>query len=290
MEFALIMLASCFVTLGSVGVRLFEQRVQKNRRDLMAFATTYVLLGGLLFLLGSRMAFPTTAGGWLLAVLYGICYSMANIGSCESYLRGPMSLTSVITNCSVLIPIVFGCVAYHEAMTLPHLIGIAFLIGMFVLTGLGSGGGEREVTPSWFLTVLMSFLGSGICAIITVLYSRMADGAGRNGFLAMGFFCSAAILLAYVLHLAPAAAGEPLPLSWGFAWTSGLTALSCFISNGLMLRLSAMMNTTVLYPLYNGLNVVLLTVVSCLAFRERMTRRKLMILLVGICAIVLMNL
>lgn len=50
------------------------------------------------------------------------------------------------------------------------------------------------------------------------------------------------------------------------------------------------MDTTVLYPLYNGLNVVLLTVVSCLAFRERMTRKKLMILFVGICAIVLMNL
>lgn len=289
MEFALIMLTSCFATVGSASVRLFEQRVQKNRRDLMAFVTSYVLLGGLLFLLSSRMEFPKTAGGWLLAVIYGICYSMANIGSCESYLRGPMSLTSVITSCSVLIPIVFGCVAYHETMTLPHLIGIAFLIGMFVLTGLGSGGSGREVTPSWFLTVLMSFLGSGICAIITVLYSRMADGAGRNGFLAMGFFCSAAILLVYVLRLTPAA-GEPLPLGWGFAWTSGLTALGCFISNGLMLRLSATMNTTVLYPLYNGLNVVLLTVVSCLAFRERMTKKKLMILLVGICAIVLMNL
>lgn len=290
MELALIMLTSCFATLGSASVRLFEERVQKSHRDLMAFMTSYVFLGGVVFLLTSRMELPASGTGWLLAVIYGVCYSMANIGNCESFLCGPMSLTSVITSCSVLIPIVFGCAAYGEVMTLPHLLGIGFLIGMFVLTGVGSGGGEREISPRWLLTVLLSFVGSGVCAVITVVYSRMAEGTGRNGFLAMGFFCSAAILLVYALCAGPKDTRQPLRLTWGFAGTSCLTALGSFVSNGLMLCLSATMDTTVLYPLYNGLNVVLLTVVSCLAFRERMTGKKLMILLVGICAIVLMNL
>lgn len=234
MKFSLIMLTSCFATLGSASVRLFEEKVQKNRRDLMVFMTTYVLLGGVLFLLTSSMEFPGTKGGWLLAVGYGVCYAMANIGSCESFLCGPMSLTSVITSCSVLIPIVFGCAAYHEVMTLPHLLGIAFLIGMFALTGVGSGGGEKEASPRWLVMVLLSFLGSGICAVIAVAYSRMTNGAGQNGFLAMGFFCSAAIFLIYVLRLGPRNTQEPLRLTWGFAGTGSLTALACFVSNGLL--------------------------------------------------------
>lgn len=76
----------------------------------------------------------------------------------------------------------------------------------------------------------------------------------------------------------------------GIFGTAILTALGSFVSNGMTLLLNGMMDASVLYPLYNGLNVVLLTLVSCLAFRERMTGKKIVILAVGICAIVLMNL
>lgn len=290
MNFVLIFVTSCFATLGSANVRLFEEKVQRSRRDLMAFMTTYVFLGGVLFFLTSGMTFPSGSTGWLLAVGYGVCYSMANIGNCESFLCGPMSLTSVIVSCSVLIPIVFGCVAYHETMRMVHVLGIACLIGMFVLTGVGGGEEKKEILPRWFLTVLFSFLGSGICAVITVVYSRMTQGEGRNGFLAMGFFFSAAILLAYALCFGPKDMPQRPKLSWGFAGTACMTAIGSYVSNGLMIRLSSMVHTVILYPVYNGLNVILVTLVSCLAFRERMTRKKVVILLVGICALVLMNL
>lgn len=58
MEFALILFTSCFATLGNASVRLFESKVQKNRRDLLAFMTSYVFLGGVLFFVTSIWIFP----------------------------------------------------------------------------------------------------------------------------------------------------------------------------------------------------------------------------------------
>lgn len=83
---------------------------------------------------------------------------MANIGNCGCFLYGPMSLSSVIKSCSVLLPIGYGCLVYQETMTLHHLLGIACLILLFILTGLGNREGKKEISPRWFLTMPMSFL------------------------------------------------------------------------------------------------------------------------------------
>lgn len=111
--------------------------------------------------------------------------------------------------------------------------------------------------------------------MITVVYSRLMQGEERNGFLAMGFFFASAILLAYGLCSGRKEPCERFCLTWGFSGTAILTALGSFVSNGMTLLLNGMMDASVLYPLYNGLNVVLLTLVSCLAFRERMTGKRL---------------
>lgn len=289
MEVFLIIVTTVFATLGNAGVRLFEEKVQKSRRDLMMFMAMYVFLGGILFLLSSRMNIPKTMTGWLLAVGYGVCYFMANIGNCESFLCGPMSLSNVISSCSVLFPIVFGCIAYQETMTLPHVLGIACLFVIFILTGVGTGGDTEEISLRWIVLVLLSFVGSGFCAVITVAYSRLTQGDG-NGFMAIGFLLSAAMLFAYGWRAGAKESRQQVCMTWGFAGTACLTAAGCFVGNALLFKLSSIMDASVLYPLYNGLKVVAVTLLSWLGFREQMTRKKVLILIVGICAIVLMNL
>jgi len=67
-------------------------------------------------------------------------------------------------------------------------------------------------------------------------------------------------------------------------------AAGCFGTNLLIIYLSGVMPASLLHPIYNGASGILITLISCLAFRERMSRKKAMVLLLGICAVIFLNL
>ena len=108
MHMFLPVLAGVTSCISSAGIRLFEEKVQKHQRDLQAFQPLYVLLCSVVFLLLSGFRFPTTPQGLLLTVAFATCLSVSTIGTTASYLCGPMSLSSVINSCSVVLPILFG--------------------------------------------------------------------------------------------------------------------------------------------------------------------------------------
>lgn len=285
-------LAGVTACVSSVGIRLFEEKVQKHQRDLQAFQSLYLLLCGLVFLVLSGFRFPTTALGLLLTVAFAGCLSVSTIGTTASYLCGPMSLSSVINSCSVVLPILFGCLVYDEKMTVLHLIGIALLLATFILTGTGSGEGKKEITLKWALMVLMSFLGNGFGAVVLAVYARLPETGSDSGFMAISFFISALLLFLCLCFTGRGAgrAEEPVRLSMPFFWTSGLSALGCFGTNLLIIYLSGVMPASLLHPVYNSASGILVSVVSCLLFRERMDRKKVLILVLGICSVVFLNL
>jgi len=285
-------LAGVTSCISSGGIRLFEEKVQKHQRDLQAFQSLYVLLCGVVFLLLSGLRFPTTPQGLLLTVAFAACLAVSTIGTATSYLCGPMSLASVINSCSVVLPILFGCLVYGEKLTAMHLIGMAFLLATFILTGTGSGEGKKEITLKWALMVMLAFLGNGFGAVILAVYAKLPETGSDNGFMAISFFISAVLLFAYfcVTGRGEGRTKEPVHLTLPFLETAGLSALGCFGTNVLIIYLSGVMPASLLHPIYNGSGAILVTLVSCLFFRERMDRKKALILLLGVCSVVFLNL
>ena len=292
MHIFLPVLAGVTACVSSVGIRLFEEKVQKHQRDLQAFQSLYVLLCGLVFLVLSGFRFPTTVRGLLLTVAFAVCLAVSTIGTATSYLCGPMSLSSVISSCSVVLPILFGCLVYDEQLTVMHIIGTALLLATFVLTGSGSGEGKQEITLKWILMVMLSFLGNGFGAVVLAVYARLPEAGSNNGFMAISFFVSALLLVVYLCFTGrgEGRSKEPVRLSMPFFWTAGLSALGCFGTNLLIIYLSGVMPASLLHPVYNSASGILVTLASCLLFRERMDRKKALILLLGICAVVFLNL
>ena len=292
MNLLLSFIAAVTASINSIGIRLFEEKVQKNRRDLQAYQAMYIFLSGVVFLLLSGLRFPVTTAGWLLTVAFGLCLAVSSIGTAESYLCGPMSLSGVIISCNVVMPVVFGCLVYREILGVTHLIGIGFLLLTFVLTGLGSGEGKKGIFLKWILMVLLGFLGNGFGAIVLAIYARLPEPANDNGFMAVGFFLGAVMLLSYTMFTGRGGVRfrEPVHVTKPFMLLAVWAAIGCFLTNLLIIYLSGVMPASLLHPIYNGTSGVMITLVSCLCFRERMDRRKALILTLGICAVVFLNL
>ena len=291
MKLLLPLLASVTVCIRSIGIRLFQEKVQKTLRDLQVFQTLYTLFCGVVFLLLSGFRFPKTGAGLGLAAAFALCLTSCTIGLSQGLLCGPMSLTSVISSCSVVMPILFGWLVYRETLGILHLLGIACLLGTFVLTGIGSGEDKKEITPKWVCMVMMNFLGGGFGAIILSLYNKLPEQGSNNGFMSLSFFGASVLLAAFTwFSHRKDRHGEKVRLTKRFFGFVSLAALGCFGTNLLIIHLSGIMPASLLHPLYNGASGLLMTLISCLLFRERMSWKKAAILLLGICTVVFLNL
>lgn len=292
MNLLLSFLAAVTASINSIAIRLFEEKVQKNHRDLLAYQIAYIFLGGMVFFLFSGFSFPATTQGRLLTIVFGAALTMSSIGMAESYLCGPMSLSSVIISCNVVLPVLFGCLVFREVLSAFHLIGMALLLAMFILSGTGSNEAKREISLKWILMVMLAFLGEGLGAITLAAYGRLPETGDNKGFMAISFFAATVMLLVNMLISGRKGRKQqhPVHISVPFVLLAVWAAVGCFVTNLLVIYLAGVMPSSVLYPVYSGSVGILVTLISCVCFRERMSGKKAVMILLGIGAVVFLNL
>lgn len=292
MNFLLMLLASVFSAVSSASIRGFQTKLNATSRQLQFFQFVYILLDSLIFFSAAGFVLPANPIIWLWAVGFALCMFTSSIGTVQSYRYGPMSLSSIIISCNVLMPILAGCLLYQEKLSIIHMFGIAFLLATVILSSIGPKGEKQEFHPIWFLYVLMAFLGNGFGAVILSSFGKIYQGAGNQSFMAAAFFLSALLLFLYYLfggirHREKAEPIRPLPL---FLVITAICAITCYAVNALLLFLAGRMSAALLYPIYTGVSSVLICLTSWLVFRERMTKKKLLNITLGLIAVILLNL
>jgi drug/metabolite transporter (DMT)-like permease len=87
-------------------------------------------------------------------VLYSFCLAC-----------GPVSLTVLVVNFSVLIPTLFSAVVFKEEIFITQLFGIIFLV-VSMLLSVRKTQGERGVNKKWFILTIVALFSTGIAACI----------------------------------------------------------------------------------------------------------------------------
>ena len=292
MHFILLLLSGAIASVSGLTIRCFQLYVQKHPRQMQFYQVFSVGLGGVIYLVLSGFSLPPAPDAWALALGFGLCIGVSSIGYAEAMHNGPFFLTGIINSCNVLIPILVGCIFFREQLSLLHITGVLLLLTTFVLSGIGPKGEKREIKPVWYPLILLSFLGNGFGAVILSAYSRLPYPGTDNSFLAVGFLFGSLLLLAYVLFCKARRPDTVIALkpSWLLVGLLAVSTLCVFGCNSLLLRLAAVYPSAMLYPVYNGTSSVLACAASCILFREHMDCKKLLTIILGIGAVVLLNL
>lgn len=292
MNFLLAFLSASAHSLNSISLRLYQTKLQKNTADLRLYQSLYMFLAAVGYFLCTGFSLRLDGLGLPLALCYGLDLALTGTLVSACYQCGPMSVTSVITNACVALPIAVGCLFYHEVMTLPQIFGCVLLGVTFLLSGLGGKEKAAPIEPKWYLLVALAFLANGMGAVLLNIYGRVAGSGERNSFLAVGY--GVASLLYQGIHQLEARKSGKTELR-GFCKPLlpvlvVLAAMGGFIGNGLLMSLNTSMPASVLYPMVNGGIGVIVAIVSCTFFREKLTAHKLLAILTGLGSIVLLNL
>lgn len=270
--------------------RFFQLHFAEQKHYLPLYQSLFCLVASIGFFCCS--GFPTpTLDTVLYGILGGVLFFGASFFSATGMATGSMALSSIITNMSLLLPLLYSVLLLNEQFTLLHLIGGLLFVCTFVLSAAGSkqknGGGIL-----WLLFVTGGFLCNGMNAVVTKYYVTASPAPQSNTFMAFTYLTAALAFLSTFLikrHRENAAPQNGRYFA-RLLLVSTVSALGSFGGNLLLTYLADKVNGAILYPCINGGLCLLLTVTSCLLFKERMTLKKAAAIALGCTAIVILNL
>ena len=294
MNLLMLIFAIAAFAVNSVAIRIFQIHIGRDERDTDLFQGLFCLIAAVTYFAVSGFTYDLSAKALVFSVLFGLFFASASLFSAFCYACGPMSVTSVITNASVIIPVIYGCIALRETITLWQITGCVLLTATFLISASGSNDKSVRVNTRWFIFVLIAFFSNGITAVLQKEYKLSVPVSGGNMFMAIAYLTAAILFFAIFIILSRVNKKEVYNKKVShfalFAVLVLLAGLGSFAGNGIMFNLSIKLPASVLYPFINGGLCITVSIVSCLLLHEKLTKHKIAAILVGLCAVVALNL
>ncbi len=307
MDLFLLFLGVAMSAVYAIGLKPAMARCRSNAAtELFNGATTLASVLCALLICAFRGAFYLPLAGILTAAVFGVIFSLTVYFNLVALEHGPLSLTNLIVNFSLVIPLVYGFAFLDETVTPLRVVGIAlFAVCMFLFCNpFEKGEGKRGASLKWFLLTLAAFATNGMLMIIQKNYAIKTENAYALSFLLYSYLFATAVsmLLGLVLRLrsrsrAPLFAEEsetasrnPKRLLLLMGGLSLLVGVSNFGLNFAVILLATRMDAAIVYPVIQGGGPVIVTLVSRFLFRERLNAVKWLGVVLGCLGIVLLNL
>lgn len=252
---------------------------------------TFVLIA----MIAACIVFLITSGGALEFRLDVSLYSLLfALGYCTSMVMGflaiktgSLSLSALIMQYSLIVPAIYGMIMLDEPLKITLFVGLLLLIVSLILVNLG--GKEEYVRPTlkWGVVVGLSFIGNGSCVTVQKVQQVNFDGQYKSEFMIMSIAISVVILLSLVLMFDRKALVHNVKRGGLIAAGSGMCN---GVANFLTMVLAGMLPASVMYPVVSAGGTITTSLAALLIYREKMSRRQLLGLVIGILAIVALNL
>ncbi len=283
------MLNIVLLTLTTVGISL-QAILQKeyNRRTgskgPLAFSAISVLCACLFFLFSSGFDLNFTAEILPYAFGFALSYGTAVLMTLLAIKVGSLSLTSLVTSYSLIVPTLYGLVFLKEDVGILFFIGLAVLcVSLFLMNSKHS---ESRITPIWILFAFLAFAGNGACSTVVMVQQKAFNGQYRSELMIIALLTVSAVMICVSRLTEKGDIGSCVKRGAVPAILYGIVNGLC---NFMAMILAVRMNASVMYPIISAGGIVLSGIVSAVFYKERLSRGQYAALMLGVVSVVLMN-
>lgn len=223
------------------------------------------------------------AAAGLCMVVFQSCYAMA-------LATGPVSLTALIINFSVLLVAAFGIVVFDDSLYLSQFAGVVALVISFFLSV--DRNEKKKSSRRWLALALLGLIAdTGVCCFQR-LYQATPSAAvpGRDvTFLLIMYLAGS--LLAFAFYGWRSRSGQKSDMGFQKPVLLYVALIAAILSVYQKLTMYAItvIEGTIYYPTHVGMMALLTTLVGILFFRDRLTAKQKWGLACGIACVVLIN-
>lgn len=263
------LLASVFL-IASGGISgAFYNRKNEGRKGATALYNLLVSLGSFLVLaVVACFSFRFHAPTLLFSLGFGACYVITNISMLFALQNGPVSLTSLVMQLSLIGVAFWGFVFWNEAITPFVVIGCILAVAALVLCLKRKKGEEKtKISGKWILFSGLMFSGNAACTILQKTQIRMYGEAYGN---MMMFF---ALIFAAIFCLIRFLTGEredAKTILKKSGWIPLLAGILNGVLNLFIILLASRLSASVVYPVISVGGLVVSVTASMLLFKEKL--------------------
>ncbi len=277
-----LILAILFSTGVFVAMRLFEKFKLDNHQALM---WNYVFATGTGFVVCEKFdTLPQlVAEPWFgLSFITGFWFIFTYLLMAASTQRSGVTVTSLSSKISVVLPILAGVIFFSESLNLVATIGIVLALVALVLV-VGGKKDSGNVNKNWLLPVLI-FFGTGTGDILMKITEQQHTG-GDMGFM-IAFIYFVALVFGIIIVVFDIIRGKS---KWQWKNSIGGIMLGVinYFSTYCVYNAMRYFDNVVLFPIYNIGVVSLTAVIGWLAFKEKLTWKNYLGLAIAIIAVIL---
>ncbi len=236
----------------------------------------------------------------VLGVLFGLVTALQHIAHLKALELGSFSYTSVIISLSALIPTLSGAVIWGEKIYPIQIVGIILMTGCFILS-VDFRADNKQFSFKWLLFCMLAFTGTGLIGLMQKWHQSSVHKEELNTFLIIAFTVSFLYSAANYLLLtgkrtktdtvgetAQKDNGKKALLIYAPYLIMIFNGICIALNNNLNLYLSGAMDSAVFFPIINGGALILTTLAGLIIFKEKLSPKQWIGILLGIIAVILL--
>lgn len=223
----------------------------------------------------------------ICSIFYGIilvaalwCYTLA-------LSQGKTAVCATIYSFGFIVPTLSGTLFWNEKITVFGYLGIIILLPILIISGTSPKKQENKKTSKFFvIPLIIALLASGGLGIMQKIHQQSEYANQLNAFIFLSFIFAFTLSIILFLVLKK---GEP-PVQRKSITSSLIVGVIFSLCNIMNTYLAGVLDSAVLFPLLNVGSILISLVLSIIIYKEKMDKRDIIVLILGIMAIVLVNL
>lgn len=228
----------------------------------------------------------------LFALLFGVVNYVYQVSYASAFRAGPVSLTSIICNFNMIVIVPFSALVFKEEIGPFQWIGFTFVAAAMVLLNKPSNGTEKKANLKWLLLSILTMVTSGFTGILQSAYGKYFPSEEKDSFIVIGYIVAALLCFATAFSVKKIKKTDFFKVDPKFIGGIAVIGAALGLYNILIIEVQARQYfpASVLFPVLSVLNFIMTLAASILFLKERIRLRQWIGVLVGACAVVLMNL
>lgn len=250
-----------------------------------------ILIGFGVVLFGGEL--PQLVPGWKALGIYalsGISTSVFVVTWLIAVRTSAYVLMNVFLMLGVIVPMCLGSLCYGEAICWNHWAGLAVLLIATLLLCSYNNGIKQKLTGKGFLVLLLSGIANGITSFSQKMLKYEVPGGSAAVFNFYTYVFSAASLglVLLLLRSSEEEKKQPSPIPGVFGYLV-VMAISLFMNSFFMTMAAAGIPSAQLFPLDRGISMILSGLMAALLFKEKMTVKAVVGLLLAFIGLLIIN-
>lgn len=203
------------------------------------------------------------------ALVFCLCYTLAMVGTINALKTGPVMLTSLFGQLSLIGVSVWGFFFWNETFSAITGVGLALTaVALWLCLYRGRSSEQVKFTPSWFGYVLLVFLGNAGCSIAQ--RTQQIDFAGQYGNFMMLTATGVSLVVFLVTYLVSDRSDTRtiVRCSWYLPMLAGLS--NAMLNLFVIFMATSPLSPSLIYPVIAVGSLIVITLVSLFIFKDKM--------------------